>query len=131
MTAAHYAEAELDDDGTPIYVRFTCTGGPADICHQWCVSCEESCTGTPVLWPTATEQVAQAPSGEHQWKPMPPDGSSCRITDWLDAIGWEDSGWTEDDDQITAEQLRPGRHLIEEEWTGDDYIWRYPTEVTA
>ena len=118
MTAEHYAEADLTDPDWPT-VRFVCTGGPEDVCRQWCADgCEESCLDYR----------------NHRWA----DTGSCREMDWLDAVGWEETGWRipEDDEQLdevemTADRLRPGRHLIETEWTGDDYIWRYPAEVPA
>lgn len=132
MSAEHYAEVDLTDPDWPT-VRFVCTGDDADVCRQWCAEgCEEKCLGDDiVLWPELTAGE-EAPDGIHRWEPTPAiGGSSCREMDWLGAVGWEDSGWTEDDDQITAAQLRPGRHRIETEWTGDDYIWRYPAEVPA
>lgn len=134
MTAEHYAEAEVLEDGYAS-VRFVCTGGPEDECHQWCAEgCEETCLGGAIILSGAElELVAQAPALGHRWEPMPPDGSSCRIVDWLDAVGWQDTGWVEEPDaggerEVTHADLRPGLHRIEEEWTGDDYIWRYPAE---
>lgn len=132
MSAQHFADVELDTDGDPWVVHFVCTGGAEDICRQWCVSCEESCTGTPVLTPAEVELIGQAPTDQHQWAPYTVSGStSCRIVDWLEAVGWQDSGWVDEPDnggerEVTAADLRSGRHLIEEEWTGEDYIWRYP-----
>jgi hypothetical protein len=136
VTALHYADVELDGDGEPWLVRFVCTGSPEEVCRQWCAEgCEEACYGEPIrLWPHDEELVAQAPPAGHRWEPYSKDGTSCRIVDWLDAVGWEETGWVDDgngDREVTVVDLRPGRHRIEEEWTGDDYIWRYPAEVTA
>lgn len=136
MTAQHFVDVELDEDGDVFLVTFVCAGTAGDICHQWCAEgCEEYCSSTPILTGAEVEIVAQAPLDGHRWEPMPLDGSYCRVVDWLDASGWNETGWNEEDTEISADQLRPGRHLIEEEWTGDDYIWRYagllPVEVTA
>lgn len=130
MTAQHFADVELYEDEGGAFVRFVCTGTAGDICRQWCVSCEESCTGTPVLAPAEVELVAQASTDQHQWAPYIAGGvTSCRIVDWLDAVGWQDCGWVEDEElgerEMTLADLKPGRHLIEAEWTDDDYIWRY------
>lgn len=116
MSAQHYAEAEVLADGYAS-VRFVCTGGPEDRCRQWCADgCEESCSA----WR----------EGGHRWA----DTGSCREMDWLDAVGWQDSGWVDEPDgerEVAATDLRPGRHLIETEWTGDDYIWRYPAAAAV
>lgn len=127
MSALHYADVELDDDGGALSVLFMCTGGPDDVCHQWCAQgCEESCTAPPKRRPADPLNFVEGTyiTAGHRWA----DTGSCRIVDWFDAVGWRDTGWTQDDNEISAEQLRPGRHLIEEEWTGDDYIWRYAPE---
>lgn len=129
MTVEHFIDVELDEDNYPSSVRFVCTGTADDICHRWCAEgCEESCTDSHYC-ETACEEPCGREGQPHRWEPIS-DGTSCRIVDWLDAVGWQDSGWHDDpelgDVEITAEQLRPGRHRIEEEWTGDDYIWRYP-----
>jgi len=132
VTAVHYADVTLDADGTVESVRFTCAGGPADLCHQWCAEgCEELCYGTPIrLWSPGQdvpELIAQAPAQGHQWEPMPPDGSSCRVVDWLDASGdWRDTYAGEDQD---TPQLRAGRHVITEEWDGDNYLWSYAEDL--
>lgn len=141
MTAEHYADVELYEDGEGAFVRFVCTGGPTDLCHQWCAEgCEESCLGGGIIpWAADTSGpslIAQAPVQGHRWEPMPPDGSSCRIVDWLDAVSWQDCGWVDEPDaggerEVAVQDLRPGRHRIEEEWAGDVYIWRYPAEVKA
>jgi hypothetical protein len=136
MTAQHYAEVEKYDDGGGAFVRFVCTGTDEDICHQWCAQdCEETCLARDVvLWPAKVEPGG-VPDDIHQWAPSPRvGGSSCREMDWLDAVGWQDTGWVDEPDkggdrEVTVEDLRPGRHLIEMEWTGDDYIWRYPVAV--
>ncbi len=137
MTAEHYADADILADGYAS-VRFVCTGGDEDGCRQWCADgCEESCLARDiVLWPDRVP-VDRAPDDLHQWAPTPKIGeSSCREMDWLDACGWQDSGWVDDEEEggereMEATDLRPGRHRIEVEWTGDDYIWRYPAEVTT
>lgn len=113
----HFADAEVLPDGYGS-VRFLCTGGPKNTCRQWCAEgCEESCSG----WNRDPEE------GGHRWA----DTGSCREMDWLDAVGWRDSGWVDEPDaggerEVTEQDLRPGLHPIETEWTGDDYIWRYP-----
>lgn len=126
MTAEHFVDVEIGGDGY-VSFRFTCTGGPGDVCHQWCAEgCEELCTAdTIVLDPERVELVAQAPTGAHQWEPMPPHGQSCRVVDWLDAVGGADAYADED------EPHRPGRHPIAEEWTGADYVWTYRDPAPA
>jgi hypothetical protein len=132
VTAAHTVTVELDGDGTPGLVRFGCTGGPADECHQWCAEgCEEQCDGMPIrLWSPgqdAPELVAQAPAQGHRWEPMPPDGASCRLVDWLDGTGdWRDTYDGEDYD--APQPLRPGTHVIAVYWDGDDYTWHYAAD---
>jgi hypothetical protein len=139
VTATHTVTVELaeDDDGDVevLFVRFGCTGGPEDECHQWCAEgCEEQCYGGRIILSGhLAELVAQAPLDGHRWEPMPPDGSSCRIVDWLDAGDWQDTGFNADGEEISRDQLLPGTHVIEEEWTGDDYTWSYaePAAVPA
>jgi hypothetical protein len=138
MSAEHYADVDLTDPDWPT-VRFVCTGGDTDLCHQWCAEgCEEQCLARRAIrW--SPEAICQPTADAHRWEPSPRVGeSSCRIVDWLDAIGWQESGWVDEPDdggerEVTAADLRPGQHLIAEEWTGDDYIWRYPAnaETTA
>lgn len=117
MTAAHTITAELDDHGTPDLIRFACTGGPDDNCHQWCTEgCEEFCYASPERKPQPDGTVIVT---GHHWAPMPPDGRSCRIVDWLDASGAEDTHADED------EPYRPGTHPITAAWDGGDYVWAY------
>lgn len=137
MTAQHFADVELDADGNPDVVRFVCSGGPDDECHQWCAEgCEEQCYGGDLILTGAKHPInLWRPVDAHRWAPMPPDGTRCRIAEWLGACGWQDTGWVDDekvgDREVTPADLRPGRHLIEDEWTGDDYIWRYPAVEVA
>lgn len=143
MTVEHFAEVELYEDGGGAFVRFVCTGTDEDLCRQWCAEgCEESCNGgLPIRWTAngpGVELVAQAPVDGHRWEPTPRIGeSSCREMDWLDAVGWQDTGWVDDPDpgvgerEVAVRDLRDGRHRIEIEWTGDDYVWRYPAAVVS
>jgi hypothetical protein len=127
VTAEHTVTVEADDDGTPYAFQFACTGGPDDVCHQWCAEgCDEECIGGGIILSAASvEPNAQAPLAGHRWEPMPPDGRSCRVVDWLDAAGAADTYADED------EPHRPGTHRIAEEWTGDDYMWSYADPVPA
>lgn len=133
LPAEHYAEVELYPDGDLWPVRFICSGTDADECHQWCAEgCEESCTGSPIrLWsPESPESpddplVAQAPVLGHRWTPAAYTSGGCRIVDWLDACGDADT-YAGDDEPWGPHAAREGRHLIEVEWTGDDYVWSYP-----
>lgn len=116
MSALHYVDVDLTDPDWPT-VTFVCTGGPVDHCRQWCAEgCEEYCLDFR----------------SHRWA----DTGSCREMGWLNAIGWQDSGWIDEPDkggerEITTADLHPGRHRIETEWTGDDYIWRYAAAAEA
>lgn len=105
MSAVHTVTVQADpDDGTPSWfgLTFACSGGPEDTCRQWCAEgCEEECFRY----------------GEHRWAPLNPP--YYRVVEWLDAVGSEET-YAGDD-----ESLRVGTHRIEEEWTGDDYLWRY------
>lgn len=133
MSVEHFVEVELDDTGDPLVVRFVCTGGPDDRCRQWCAEgCEEYCLdpprstpADPLYFPPGTVIVTG-----HRWA----NTGSCREVDWVDAVGWRDSGWVNEPDEggereMMTTDLRPGRHLIELDWDGDDYIWRYATPV--
>lgn len=111
MTATHSVTVETDDDGTAHSHTFTCTGTAADECHQWCSQgCDESCPGPAT----------------HRWE----DTGECRILVWYDALDVSDTYADSEDDPWPN---RSGR--IEDEWTGDGYIWRYrddaPTEAAA
>lgn len=108
----HRVEVELDDDGAPLFVRFTCDAPDGSLCRSWCTVCEEECSGTPILGPV--ELIAQATIDGHPYEPVP----YCRIVEWLDAAGWDE---THDED----EPLRPGAEPIEDEWDGDSYLWHY------
>lgn len=134
MTAQHYIDVELDDDGDALSTHFICTGGPDDTCRQWCAEgCEEYCSMVHVCDDdpeTGCPEPCPRDGDEHRWE----DTGSCREMDWLGAVGWQDSGWVDEPDaggerEVTSTDLRSGRHLIETEWTGDDYIWRYPAQV--
>jgi hypothetical protein len=122
VSAQHYADVDLTDPDWPT-VTFVCTGGPDDHCRQWCAEgCEEYCLSF----------YKDPDEGGHRWA----DTGSCREMDWLDAVGWQDSGWVDEPDkggerEVTTADLRPGCHRIVTEWTGDDYIWRYPAADAA
>ena len=129
MSATHTVTVEADpDDGTPNWfaVTFACNGNPDDLCRQWCTVCEEECTGNPIINGHLIEVIAQAPVDGHPYAPYH-DGQSCRIVDWLEAGDAEDTYIGED------EPLRVGTHVINEEWTGDEYVWQYAEDgaVTA
>lgn len=131
----HFAEVELYEDGGGAFVRFVCAGDDTNVCRQWCAEgCEEQCLASDIIpWPASQGAPTPVDGEAHRWQPHFRAGeSTCRIVDWLDAVGWQDSGWVDDDEvgerEVTTADLRAGRHLIETEWTGDDYIWRYPAE---
>ena len=112
MSAVHFAEADVDDEArVQTRVRFSCSGDDTSECHQWCAEgCEEQCLGY----------------GTHRWTAEAYRPGGCRIVDWLDATGAEDS-YTGDDyaPHGQPQPFRPGRHQIETEWTGDEYVWSY------
>lgn len=132
MSAEHYAEVELYEDGDGAFVRFVCTGTDNNECHQWCAQgCEEQCLGEGIILAGDHPVDLWRSPRAHRWAPHPRAGESiCRVMEWLGAVGWQDSGWVDDDKvgerEVTVRDLRDGRHLIETEWTSDDYIWRYP-----
>lgn len=115
----HFVEVSVEDEGTPdaVYTieRFVCEAPDGSLCRSWCVECEETCSATPILG--SVEVVAQAPVDGHRYEPV----NHCRIVEWLGA------GDAMDREDLHAEDepLRPGRHPIDEEWTGDDYVWSY------
>jgi hypothetical protein len=134
VTAQH--RLDLWKPGTFEGARVVCLGDADDICRQWCADgCEEECFET-IIPPPDPGLIAMAPVAGHRWGPY--DGG-CRVADWINNCGVEDTyaddmdpvlfAW--DDDGETQPNIRGG--LIEEEWTGDDYIWSYaePAPVVA
>jgi hypothetical protein len=111
----HRVEVEVDDDGSPEYLSFTCDAPEGSLCRSWCTVCEEECSGTPILGPV--ELVAQAPVDGHPYAPVP----YCRLVVWLGAGDTQDAIERHDED----EALRPGTHPIEVSWDGDEYLWHY------
>jgi hypothetical protein len=109
-------EVDEDSAGDLWVVRIVCHAAEDAICRCWCAEgCEETCYGSRIyVAAEPPELVAQAPTEGHRWAPI----GSCRIVDWLEACGAEDSHDEE-------EPLRPGTHPIEADWDGDMYVWRY------
>ena len=107
---------DLWEPGTFVGATVVCLGGPDHECRWWC---DED---------TGCEQCG--PGGEHRWAPV----AYCRIAEWINSCGIDDTHddneplpWDEDGEGQPG--IRSG--LIETEWTGDDYVWRYPAKVTA
>ena len=129
MTAQH--RLDLSDPGTFVGARVVCLGTDADECHQWCAEgCEEECSGWPWI-PPGTEVVAMAPPTGHRSELYAQDRpGDCRITDWINNCGHEDT-YAGDEELLRWDEdgeLQDGivSGLIEVEWTGDDYVWSYP-----
>jgi hypothetical protein len=120
---------DLDEPGTFIGARVVCLGTDDDICRQWCAEgCEEGCYGGGIIPSPDPGLIAQAPLAGHRWESI----GSCRIADWINACGVEDSHVDEgafpwDEDGNSQPGIRSG--FIEEEWTGDDYVWSYAEDV--
>jgi hypothetical protein len=128
---AHLHRIDLAEPGTFDGARAVCLGTDDDRCRQWCAEgCEEACSGRRIIPPPAPELIAQAPVEGHRWEPI----GSCRVAEWIDAAGLEDT--CADDDALAwdkAMETQPGIRsgFIEEEWTGDDYVWSYADQATG
>jgi hypothetical protein len=107
---------DLFEEGTLSGAAVVCLGGPGNECRWWCADPARNCeTCSP---------------DTHPWEPI----GSCRIADWINACGVDDCHADADDFPFDEEgDSQPGIRsgLIETEWTGDDYIWRYPEPATA
>lgn len=112
---------DLYEPGSLTGAAVVCLGGPGNECRWWCAEPGADCE--------------QCSPGEHAWTPT----SSCRIADWINNCGVEDTyagddavlRWQDWGDE--EKETQPGIHsgLIETEWTGDDYVWSYPEEQPA
>lgn len=105
---------ELHTEGTFCGGIVVCLGGSDNECQWWCTGDCEQC----------------AP-GDHPWQPI----AYCRVSEWINARGLDDTyvgdparpRWDEEHDNQPG--IRSG--TIETEWTGDDYVWRYPAEAAV